>query len=74
MSHGVGLLVALIAGPLLVARAVAHGKPWEVVSGSVFAARIVVMYLALADNLKLPLTNLRPLGKQEQRHVKQTNG
>lgn len=46
VSHGVGLLAALIAGPLLIARAAAHSQPWGAVSASVFVATIVVMYLA----------------------------
>jgi hemolysin III len=46
LSHGLGLLAALIAGPLLVGRAFAHGKPWGVISACVFVASMVVMYLA----------------------------
>jgi hemolysin III len=46
VSHGVGLLVALIAGPFLIARAVGHGKPWGVLGASVFVAAIVAMYAA----------------------------
>jgi hemolysin III len=46
VSHGMGLLAALIAGPLLVAQASARGMPWGVVSVSVFVASIVLMYLA----------------------------
>ncbi|HUE70445.1 MAG TPA: hemolysin III family protein [Pirellulaceae bacterium] len=46
VSHGAGLLVALVAGPLLIARAVSHGRPWGAFSASVFAAAIVAMYLA----------------------------
>ncbi|MBV08519.1 hemolysin III family protein [Rubinisphaera sp.] len=54
VSHGLGLLAALIAGPLLVARAVAHDKPWGVVSASIYAASIVVMYLASTVYHALP--------------------
>ena len=46
VSHGAGLVVALIAGPMLIARAVGHGKPWGPVGASVFTATIVVLYLA----------------------------
>ena len=46
VSHGIGLLVALAAGPSLIARAVGHGKPWGVVGASVFVAAIVAMYAA----------------------------
>ena len=46
VSHGAGLLVALVGSPLLIARAVSHGHPWGAFSASVFAATIVFMYLA----------------------------
>ena len=46
VSHGAGLLVALVAGPLLIARAVRHGHGWGAFIASVFAAAIVFMYLA----------------------------
>jgi hemolysin III len=46
VSHGVGLLVALVAGPLLMARAAAHGHPWGTTSAGVFTATILAMYLA----------------------------
>jgi hemolysin III len=41
-----GLLVALIAGPFLIARAVGHEKPWGALGASVFATAIVAMYAA----------------------------
>jgi hemolysin III len=46
VSHGVGLLVALVAGPLLVARAIGQGEPWGAIGVSVFVASIVAMYAA----------------------------
>jgi hemolysin III len=46
LSHGVGLVVSLVAGPLLIARAAAHSHPWGTLSASVFAATITIMYLA----------------------------
>lgn len=46
VSHGVGLLAALVVGPLLVARAIGHSKPWGGVGASVFAISIAVMYFA----------------------------
>jgi len=55
VSHGVGLVVALVAGPLLIARAAAHGHPWGTISASVFVATIVVMYLASTLYHALPL-------------------
>jgi hemolysin III len=55
VSHGVGLVVALVAGPLLIARAAAHGRPWGTISASVFVATIVAMYLASTLYHALPL-------------------
>ena len=46
VSHGVGLLVALVAGPLLIARAAEHDKSWGVVGASVLVVAIVAMYAA----------------------------
>ena len=54
VSHGVGLLAALIAGPLLVAHAAGNDKPLGAVGASVFVATIVVMYLASALYHSLP--------------------
>jgi len=55
VSHGAGLVVALVAGPLLIARAAAHALPWGTISASVFVATIVVMYLASTLYHALPL-------------------
>jgi len=51
----VGLVAALVAGPLLVARAVEHDQPLGAISASVFAATIVVAYLASTLYHALPL-------------------
>lgn len=46
VSHGAGLVAALIVGPLLIARAVGHGSIWGTIGASVFMATILVMYTA----------------------------
>lgn len=46
ISHGVGLAAALVATPLLVGYAVRHGSAAFVVGASVFAATVVLLYLA----------------------------
>jgi hemolysin III len=46
VSHAIGVLVALVAGPMLLFRAVAHGQPWGTLSASVFVATILALYLA----------------------------
>jgi hemolysin III len=45
VSHGVGLVAAMVAAPLLVVDAVRHGGADAVVGASVFAASMVLLYL-----------------------------
>jgi len=46
VSHGVGLLAALVATPFLVLAAVRRGDGVAIVGASVFAGTVVVLYLA----------------------------
>ena len=46
VSHGVGLLAAAIAAPVLIANAVRQGDDGFVVGACIFAGTIVLMYLA----------------------------
>jgi len=45
VSHGVGLLAAVAAAPVLVLSAVRHGGTAPIVGASVFAAAMVLLYL-----------------------------
>ena len=45
VSHGVGLLLALIAAPVLVLHAIQRGDGTGVVGASVFAATMVLLYI-----------------------------
>jgi hemolysin III len=54
VSHGVGLLAAVVAGPFLVARAVEHAKPWGPISAGVFVGAIVATYFASTFYHALP--------------------
>ena len=45
VSHGVGLLAALVAIPVLLFHAVRHGGAAGIVGASVFAATVVLLYL-----------------------------
>jgi len=45
VSHGVGLLAAIAAAPVLVLSAVQHGGAPRIVGASVFAATMVLLYL-----------------------------
>ena len=46
ISHGIGLILALLATPILVIAALRYGSVWNTVGVSVFAASMVALYLA----------------------------
>ncbi|MDP2110979.1 MAG: hemolysin III family protein [Thiobacillus sp.] len=46
LSHGFGLVAALVASPFLIVRAVRHGDAAFIVGASIFAATMVLLYLA----------------------------
>jgi hemolysin III len=46
ISHGVGLLCAIAAAPLLIVGAVSRGSAADIVGGSVFGGSLVLLYLA----------------------------
>ena len=46
VSHGVALLAAIAAAPLLIVDAVRHGDAGHVVGASIFAATIILLYTA----------------------------
>jgi len=46
ISHGIGLLFAIIATPILLIAALRYGSAWNAVGVSVFAASMVTLYLA----------------------------
>jgi hemolysin III len=46
LSHGLGLIAALVATPFLILHAVRHGDAGFIVGASIFAATMVLLYLA----------------------------
>jgi len=54
VSHGIGLLAVLVAGPVLVARAANADREWGVIGASVFVAAIAAMYLSSTVYHALP--------------------
>jgi hemolysin III len=54
VSHGVGLLATIVAGPFLMARAMEHAKPWGPISAGVFVGAIVATYFASTFYHALP--------------------
>jgi hemolysin III len=54
VSHGVGLLAAVVAAPVLVLSAIRHDGAARIVGASVFAATMVLLYLTSALYHALP--------------------
>ena len=46
ISHGIGLVLAVVATPILIITAVRYGTAWNMVGVSVFAASMITLYLA----------------------------
>src|SRR3979411_1466679 len=46
IRHGIGLVLALVATPILIMAALRYGSAWNAVGVSVFAASMVTLYLA----------------------------
>lgn len=46
LSHGLGLLAAVVGAPFLIQHAARHGDAWFIVGASIFAATMVLLYLA----------------------------
>ena len=46
ISHGIGLIAALVATPFLIIHAVQRGETGFIVGASIFAATMVLLYLA----------------------------
>ena len=46
ISHGVGLVLAIVATPILIVAATREGSVWNIVGVSVFATSMMLLYLA----------------------------
>jgi hemolysin III len=46
ISHGIGLVLAIVATPILIIAALRYGNTWRIVGVSVFAASMVTLYLS----------------------------
>jgi hemolysin III len=46
ISHGIGLVLAIIATPILIIAALRYGNAWNTIGVSVFAASMITLYLA----------------------------
>lgn len=59
ISHGIGLVSALVATPFLIMHAIRHGGAAFIVGASVFAATVVLLYLASTVYHALPIGNTK---------------
>lgn len=59
ISHGIGLIAALLGTPFLVMYAVRHGDTGFIVGASIFAATMVLLYLASTLYHSLPAGKAR---------------
>jgi len=55
ISHGLGLIAALVATPFLIQHAVRHGGPGFIIGAGIFAATMVLLYLASTLYHALPV-------------------
>ncbi|MDA1001298.1 MAG: hemolysin III family protein [bacterium] len=63
VSHGIGLLAAVAAAPVLILAAVQRGETSGILGASVFAATMVLLYLASTLSHALPRNRARRLFK-----------
>ncbi len=59
MSHGIGLLGALAATPILIVAAASRGDAADIVGSSVFGVTMVLLYLASTSYHATPASRLR---------------
>jgi hemolysin III len=59
VSHAVGVIAVLVAGPLLIIQAGGHGKPWGLSSAIVFVTTVLVMYVASTLYHSLPQSSAK---------------
>ena len=55
LSHGFGLIAAVVATPFLIVHAIGRGDAWFIVGASIFAATMVLLYLASTLYHALPI-------------------
>jgi hemolysin III len=54
VSHAVGFIATLIAAPFLIVSTIRHGDPWTITASGIFAASMVLLYMASALYHALP--------------------
>ena len=46
LTHGLGLVMSLVAAPILIVAAAATADPWRIVAVSIYAATLILLYAA----------------------------
>ena len=59
LSHGLGFALSMVAAPILIGHVVAQGSTLQTVGASVFAASMVLLYLASAVYHALPASQAK---------------
>jgi hemolysin III len=59
LTHGAGLIASLVGVPLLIWVASVHGTPRQIVACTVFAATLIVLYLASTVYHALPMSRAK---------------
>jgi hemolysin III len=59
VSHGLGLLLALIALPILIINATQHGDASDIVGASIFGATVVILYTTSTVYHALPYNKVK---------------
>ncbi len=61
LSHGIGLVGALVAAPVLIRTASAHGSTLDLIGATVFAATVVLLYCASCVYHAVPWQRVKAL-------------
>jgi len=55
VSHGIGIVLAIVGLTVLVAESAAHGDPWLVTSSAIFGTTLILLYTASTLYHSIPL-------------------
>jgi hemolysin III len=61
LTHGLGVVLAIVGLTVMVARAALYGDTWHVVSASIFGATLVLMYSASTLYHSIPLPRAKEI-------------
>jgi hemolysin III len=59
VSHGIGLIAAIVGAPVLIVHAMEHGDAQFIVGASIFSVTTILLYLASTLYHMLPISNIK---------------